>query len=475
MFPKFNRSSGGTPIAMHKQRILIVEDEDIQRKQLARALAGPDRVIAEARSGEEALKSLAGERFDLVISDIRMPGISGLELVRRIKSAYPHTSLLLITAHGTVDSAIEAMKIGVEDYLTKPFGSDELEIIIERIFEKRELLAENIQLREQLESQFGFENIISKNHKMQKIFRTIGSVAPTDSTVVIQGETGTGKELIAKAIHFNSHRKDKGFVAVDCGALPDTLLDSELFGHEKGAFTSATARRIGKLEYAHRGTLFLDEVSNMSAATQMKVLRALEERQLQRLGSNEPIKVDIRLIAATNTDLRTLVREGKFREDLYYRLSVIPLNIPPLRERLEDIPLLARYFLKMYGERMGRSVDEITHDAVKKLMKYDWPGNVRELENVIERAVATASGNCIDENDLPEPGEAAGSETASESHSLIDVPLQDRTAALEKTYLTELLGRYGGKTDLAAEKAGLTLRTLQRKLKNYGIKPESFK
>lgn len=463
---------------MTNQRILIVEDEDIQRKQLARALAEPDRAIAEARSGEEALKSLAGDRFDLVISDIRMPGISGLELVRRIKSAYPHTSVLLITAHGTVDSAIEAMKIGVEDYLTKPFGSDELEIIIERIFEKRELLAENILLREQLESQFGFENIISKNHKMQRIFRTIGSVAPTDSTIVIQGETGTGKELIAKAVHFNSHRKDRRFVAVDCGALPDTLLDSELFGHEKGAFTSATARRIGKLEYADGGTLFLDEVSNMSAATQMKVLRALEERQFQRLGSNESIKVDIRLIAATNTDLRTLVREGRFREDLYYRLSVIPLNIPPLRERLEDIPLLARHFLKMYGERMGRNVDEITHDAVKKLMKYDWPGNVRELENVIERAVAIVSGNCIDENDLPEPAETSGetpSETSAESHPLIDVPLPKRTAELEKSYLMELLGRYGGKTDLAAEKAGLTLRTLQRKLKNHGIKPESFK
>ncbi len=459
---------------MHKQRILIVEDEDIQRRQLARALAGPDRVIAEARSGEDALKSLAGDRFDLVISDIRMPGISGLDLVRRIKSIYPHTSLLLITAHGTVDSAIEAMKIGVEDYLTKPFGSDELEIIIEKIFEKRELLAENILLREQLESQFGFENIISKNHKMQKVFRTISSVAPTDSTIVIQGETGTGKELIAKAIHFNSLRKDKRFVAVDCGALPDTLLDTELFGHEKGAFTSATARRIGKLEYADHGTLFLDEVSNMSPATQMKVLRALEEKQFQRLGSNESIKVDIRLIAATNTDLRALVRDGRFRQDLYYRLSVIPLNIPPLRERLEDIPLLARHFLKMYGQRMGRNVDEITHDAVKKLMKYDWPGNVRELENVMERAVATVAGNCIDESDLPDVGESGGG-MPSANQSLIDVPLPERTEELEKTYLMELLGRYGGKTDLAAEKAGLTLRTLQRKLKNYGIKSESFK
>ncbi len=457
-----------------RQEILIVEDEDLQRTQLARALAKEQRTIVEARSGEEALKILEDQRFDMVISDLRMPGMSGLDLVQRIKQTHPHTSLLVITGHGTVDSAIAAMKLGVEDYLTKPFGSEELNIIIEKIFEKRDLLAENILLRELIESQYSFANIISKNHRMQKIFKTVASIAPTDSTVVIQGETGTGKELIAKAIHFHSLRKDKRFVAVDCGALPENLLETELFGHEKGAFTSATARRIGKLEYADGGTLLLDEIGNMSQVTQMKVLRALEERRFQRVGSNESIKVNIRLITATNADLETLVREGKFREDLYYRLSVIPLELPPLRERLEDIPLLARHFLKIHGNKSGRNVNEITHMAIKKLMKYNWPGNVRQLENVIERAVATVTGNCIDADDLPEVTEVKN-EIRPANNSLTDASLPDRVAHLEKEYLTELLRRYSGKTDIATEKAGLSLRTLQRKLRTYGIRSDEFR
>jgi two-component system response regulator HydG len=460
---------------MIKQQILVVEDDDIQRTQLVRAIRRGQRDIIEARSGEEALKLLENQRFDLVLSDLRMPGISGLDLVKRIKHAWPHTSLLVITGHGTVDSAIAAMKIGVEDYLTKPFGSEELNIIIEKIFEKRDLLAENILLREQIESQFSFANIISKNHKMQKIFKTVASIAPTDSTVLIHGETGTGKELIAKAIHFHSMRRDKRFVAVDCGALPDNLLETELFGHEKGAFTSATSRRIGKLEYADGGTLLLDEIGNMSQVTQMKVLRALEERQFQRVGSNEPIKVDIRLIVATNADLRALVRDGRFREDLYYRLSVIPLHLPPLRERLEDIPMLARHFLKIHGNRSGRNINEITHDAIKKLMTYNWPGNVRQLENVVERAVATANSNCIDAGDMPDIAEVTNEIQQSGAQSLIDAPLSHRIADLEKTYLTDLLKRYAGKTEIATDKAGLSLRTLQRKLQIYGIKPEQFK
>jgi two-component system response regulator AtoC len=459
---------------MIKQQILIVEDEDIQRTQLVRALRKENRSIVEARSGEEALEYLENNRYDLVISDLVMPGISGLDLVNKIKDSYPHTSLLVITGHATVDSAISAMKMGVEDYLTKPFGSEELNIILDKIFEKRDLLAENILLRKQIESQFSFANIISKNHKMQKVFKTVTSIAPTDSTVLIQGETGTGKELIAKAIHFHSLRKDKRFVAVDCGGLPDNLLETELFGHEKGSFTSATTRRVGKFEYADGGTLLLDEVGNMSPVTQMKILRALEEKEFQRIGSNEPIKVDIRIIAATNADLQSLVREGKFREDLYYRLSVIPLQLPPLRDRLEDIPLLTRHFLKVHGNRSGRNVNEITHDAIKKLMKYNWPGNVRQLENIIERAVATVAGNCIDAGDLPEVIEVSNATTASHQ-SLTDVPLSDRLSDLERDYLVELLKRCGGKTDIAMEKAGLTLRTLQRKLKSYGIRSDEFK
>jgi DNA-binding NtrC family response regulator len=459
---------------MMKHHILIVEDDSIQRRQLVRALAREDREITEAHTGEEALKLLAGLKFDLVISDLKMPGISGLELIKHIKSAFPHTSLLLVTGYASVDSAVEAMKLGVEDYLVKPFGSDEMNIIIDRIFEKRNLMAENILLREQLESQYSFSNIISKNHKMQKVFRTISSVATTNSTILIQGETGTGKELIAKAIHYHSPRKQKRFVAVDCGALPDSLLETELFGHEKGAFTNATASRIGKLEYADGGTLFLDEVGNMSSATQMKVLRAIEERQFQRLGSNNPEKVDIRLIAATNADLKHLVREGKFREDLFYRLSVIPLEIPPLRERLEDIPLLARHFLKLHRDAIGKNVDEITHAAIKKLMRYDWPGNVRELENVIERAVATVTTNCIDESDIPDFGQEQPPRQ-KDSETLTDVPLSERWEEFEKQYLAELMARCAGSTEVAAEKAGLSLRTLQRKLKTYGITSGSFK
>ena len=459
---------------MPKHEILIVEDDDIQRKQLARALKRPEYGILSAGSGEEALKLLAGRRFDLVISDLKMPGISGLELIERIKNASPHTSLLLITAHATVDSAIEAMKIGAEDYLRKPFGEDEVTLVVERILEKRDLLAENILLHEQIESQFSFSNIISKNHKMQKIFSTVASVAPTDSTVLIQGETGTGKELIAKAIHYNSPRKNKQFVAVDCGALTDSLLESELFGHEKGAFTSASSQRIGKLQYADGSTLFMDEVGNMSTAMQMKLLRALEEKRFQRVGSNESIETDIRLIASTNVDLHTLVRQGKFREDLYYRLNVIPLRIPPLRERSEDIPILAQHFLRIYRERIGRNVTGITHAAIKRLMKHNWPGNVRELENAIERAVAIVSGNLIDEDSLDDVLQTEDAAHLSE-RALIDAPLASRVEELEKRYFEELLRRYGGKTELAAEKSGQSLRTLQRKLKNYRIRPEDFR
>lgn len=458
---------------MPKHEILIVEDDNIQRKQLVRVLERPEYGVATACSGEEALRLLASRKFDLVISDLRMPGISGLELIERVKNAFPHTSLLMITAHASIASAIEAMKIGAEDFLTKPFGYDELNIIVARIFEKRDLLAENVFLREQLESQFSFANIISKNHRMRKIFNAVASVAPTDSTILIQGETGTGKELIAKAIHFHSPRKGMRFVTVDCGALPENLLESELFGHEKGAFTGASSRRVGKLQYADGSTLFLDEVGNMSTAMQMKLLRALEEKRFQRVGSNESIKTDIRLIAATNVDLLALVHKGEFREDLYYRLNVIPLKIPPLRERPEDIPLLARHFLIIYTERMGKSDIEISHAAINRLMKHTWPGNVRELENAIERAVAMASGGCIDEESLcdvldVDAGVAPGTD------SLTNLPLADRVAEFEKEYLTQLLRDCGGKTELAAEKAGQSLRTLQRKLKNHGINPEHF-
>jgi DNA-binding NtrC family response regulator len=459
---------------MPKHDILIVEDDDIQRSQLARSLKRPEYNITTVDSGEEALRILARQKFDLVISDLKMPGISGLELIERIKNASPHTSLLLITAHATIDSAIEAMKIGAEDFLTKPFGHDEINLIADRIFEKRNLMAENILLREQLESQFSFANIISKNHAMQKIFSAVSSVAPTDSTVLIQGETGTGKELIAKAIHFHSPRKEKQFVTVDCGSLPDTLLESELFGHEKGAFTGAAGRRIGKLEYADNSTLFMDEVGNMSTAMQMKLLRALEEKRFQRVGSNESIEINVRLIAATNVDLQELVRNGEFREDLYYRLNVIPLKIPPLRERTEDIPLLSQHFLKMYRERIGKDITDISHAAINLLMKHDWPGNVRELENVIERVVAMAGGSCIDRENLSDVlGSSASLRPAADS--LIDLPLPDRLAELEKAYYFELLKRFDGRTDLAAEKAGQSLRTLQRKLKNLGIRPEDFK
>jgi DNA-binding NtrC family response regulator len=460
---------------MAEQEILIVEDDEIQRRQLARALEKPKYRVSTAGTGEEALRMLATRKFDLVISDLKMPGISGLELIERIKNAFPHTSLLLVTAHGSIDAAIEAMKIGAEDFLTKPFGFDQLNIVVSRVFEKRDILAENIFLREQLESQFSFANIISKNHKMRKIFNTVASVAPTDSTVLIQGETGTGKELIAKAIHFHSLRKDKRFVAVDCGALPESLLESELFGHEKGAFTGAYSRRIGKLQYADGSTLFLDEVGNMSQAMQMKLLRALEEKQFERVGGNEPTQTDIRLIAATNVDLHSLVQKGEFREDLYYRLNVIPLKIPPLRERTEDIPLLVRHFLRIYRERMGKNISEITHAAIKRLMKHSWPGNVRELENAIERAVATATGVSIGEESLFDILDTEPVGLKSRTGSLVDLPLSDRIAEVEREYLSELLRECGGKTEVAAEKAGQSLRTLQRKLRIYSIRPEDFR
>jgi DNA-binding NtrC family response regulator len=461
--------------AMTKQYILVVEDDDIQRRQLVRALNCPEYEIIDAGSGETALKILAGQQFDLVISDLRMPGISGIELTERIKGAFPQTSVLLITAHASVDSAVEAMKIGAEDYLKKPFGNDELDIVVKKIFEKRELLAENVLLREQIESQFSFERIISKNHQMRKIFKVISSVAVTNSTILIQGETGTGKELIAQAIHHNSPRKTKQFVAVNCGAVPDTLLEAELFGHEKGAFTGAVVRRIGKFEYADGGTLFLDEIGNMSSAMQVKLLRALEEKRFQRLGSNAPIEADIRLIAATNVNLQALVESGEFRNDLFYRINVIPIHIPPLRDRIEDIPLLANHFLKVYADRLGRETRGLSPGATRKLMKHHWPGNVRELENVIERTVATTTEERIKEGDLP-PDFAHSAHTGHiDPASFIDTPLTERVAEVERDYLTALLRRFRGKTALAAEKAGLSLRTLQRKMKDHGISSDNFR
>jgi two-component system response regulator HydG len=438
------------------KNILIVEDDDVQRRQLAAILVEADRDVAQARSGEEALELLAEERFDLVISDLKMPGISGLELVEKIKSASPHTSLLLISAHATVDSAIEAMKLGVEDYLTKPFQTEELEIVVNRILEKRDLLAENVLLREQLESQFSFANMISQNSTMRKIFATVASVAPTDSTILIQGETGTGKELIATAIHFNSFRKDKRFVAVDCGGLPDSLLETELFGHEKGAFTSATARRIGKLEYTDGGTLFMDEVGNMSPAMQTKILRALEEKRFQRIGSNEPITVDIRLIAATNIELHTLVREGKFRDDLYYRLSVFPLNIPPLRERREDIPLLSRHFLEISREQTGRNVSEITEAAMIRLMRHDWPGNVRELQNAIQFALIQCTGTAIGPSHLP-PSVISAPDTPAPAPAK-----RRRKRKLDASHVERALDEADGNKIKAARLLGVSRATLYR-------------
>jgi two-component system NtrC family response regulator len=456
---------------MTPMTILVVDDEPAQRELLGGFLAKRGWSVELAAGGAEALAILRRTAVDLVLADYRMPDLSGLELLKASQRLNPELPVVLITAYGSVASAVEAMKAGAYDYLTKPIELDELVHLVDRIAERQQLLTEVRELRTQLRERFRVEGIIGESRQMQEVLSLVARVAPTPSTVLIRGESGTGKELIAKAIHYNSPRRDRPFVKVNVSALPETLLESELFGHEKGAFTGATERRIGRFEAADGGTLFLDEIGDLPLALQVKLLRVLQEREIERLGSQRPIAVDIRILAATNQDLERAVRERHFRADLYYRLNVFPIVLPPLRERSEDLPLLIEFLLQTFAARLGKPVMALSRQAMDVLMKYDYPGNVRELENILERAIILARHETIYVEDLPLHLRESPPENAAETPT-VQASLPEVLHAIERQMLLRALERHGGVQTRAAAELGISERVLRYKLRKHQLYAE---
>ncbi len=450
--------------------ILVVDDDQAHRTMLRTLLSGWGYKIVEADDGQVAVEKVHEQAFDMILMDIRMLKVSGLEALDGIKTYNPAIPVIIMTAYSSVETAVEALKKGAYDYLTKPLDFDELRLAMERAMDHSQLKEENRLLRETLGSHFDIQNIIGRSTAMVKLLETVAQVAPSEATVLITGDSGTGKELIAGAIHFNSPRKDGSFVKVNCAAITETLLESELFGHEKGAFTGAHRLKEGRFRQADGGSLFLDEVSEMSLGMQVKLLRALQEREITRVGGEEVIKVDVRIIAATNKDLIQEVESEKFREDLYYRLNVVTLNVPLLRERKEDIPLLAQHFLNTFAEKNRKQIKGFSPQAMDQLLKYGWPGNVRELMNAVERAVVLSRSEYLDEQDLPLVIEdALSDEEKSPSRDVLpaDLPLED----VEKTTILKTLESTDGNKSEAARRLGITRKTLHKKLKKYGMMP----
>jgi two-component system response regulator PilR (NtrC family) len=452
-------------------KILVVDDEQSMRDFLAIMLKKEGHDVVTAGNGNDALKAVQAEIFDLVISDMKMPGIDGIEVLKTVKDVSSETVVIMITAYATAETAVEAMKLGASDYVIKPFKIDELKLIINNSLEKRHLRNENILLKREMASRAGFDNFIGKSEPMQKVFALIRQVADTNSTVLIAGESGTGKELVAKAIHFSSPRKKKPFVTVNCGALPETLLESELFGYMKGAFTGAASNKQGLFEAANEGTIFLDEISATTPALQIKLLRVLQEREFMRVGGTSGVHVDVHVIAASNKDLGAEVAKGLFREDLFYRLNVIPIHLPPLRERKEDIPLLINFFLRKFSKKDDDRVlmKTFSPDAMKAIMNYQWPGNVRELENLIERLVIMSPGEIIQSEQIPDT--IKNVLPCSELVSL-DIPdegldLEAMLESAEKTLLRKALEKTGGVKTEAAKLLKLSFRSLRHRLQKY--------
>ncbi|HET7854368.1 MAG TPA: sigma-54 dependent transcriptional regulator [Candidatus Methylomirabilis sp.] len=445
-------------------KVLVVDDDSVACDLLSEVLTKEGYEVDVARGGQEAVKKGKEDVFDIVLADVRMPDLDGLGVLRAYKASSLETIVIVMTAFGSIETAIEAIKEGAYDFVSKPFKLDEIKIVIKRALERRRLLQENLRFRSELKEKYSFEHIVGSSSQMLDVYKAVARVAPSRSTVLIRGESGTGKELIAKAIHYNSPRSERPFVAIDCGALAETLLESELFGHVKGAFTGAISAKDGLFEQAHGGTCFLDEIGDVSLNTQGKLLRVLEEHEIRPVGGTESRKVDVRVIAATNKDLEAFVRAGKFREDLYYRLNVVSLVLPPLRERQEDIPLLATYFLRKYAEENNKRISHISREAMVFLEAYDWPGNVRELENVIERAIALTPNPVLLPEDLPpklqERLEGVEGELAGNLLSLRE---------FERRHIQRVLRETKGNKKLAAELLGINRRTLYRMAKRYGI------
>ena len=457
---------------MIKDRILVADDEQSMREFLNIMLEKEGYKVSLASNGEEVVKLIDSDLFDLVLLDIRMPKLDGISALKKIKAIAPETIVIMITAYASADTAIKAMKEGAYDYITKPFKVEEIKLIIKNALEKKNLQKENVLLRQVVRDRFHFGNIIGQSSKMVSLYDLLEKVSPTKTNILITGESGTGKELVAKAIHYNSPRKEKPFVTLNCGAIPETLIESELFGHMKGAFTDAIATKKGLFEVADEGTLFLDEISELPLLMQVKLLRVLQDREFKRVGGTEDIRVDVRIISATNKDLEEGVKEKRFREDLFYRLNVIQIRLPSLRERKEDIPLLASHFLKKYSEELNKNISKISSEALQMLLNYEYPGNVRELQNIIERAVALESSQELTPNNL--------NSYLSESPLLkkgavdIEIPnegidMEKMVEDLERALLLKALDKTKGIKKKAAELLHINFRSMRYRLEKYGL------
>ena len=451
---------------MAEAKILVVDDDSLMKEFLSETLSRSNFSVETASTGDEALKKIKEKEYDVILSDIRMPQMSGLELLKATKEFSPAAKVMLMTAYGTIENAVEAMKLGAFDYITKPFSADDIEVKIMRALEYKRLEWENRLLRQEVARKYQFENIVGKSPQMKKVFDLVEAVADSRSSVLITGETGTGKELVAKAIHYRSPRKDKPLVKVNCAALPEGLMESELFGHEKGAFTGAIRKSHGRFELADGGTLVLDEISEISPSLQAKLLRVLQEGEFERVGSGLPIQVDVRIISTTNRNLLELINQGKFREDLYYRLNVIPINIAPLRERREDMIPLAEFFLQKCCQENNRAIKGMEKEVLKSFMEYPWPGNVRELENFVEGAVVMAKGEVLSKEDFPP--ELFSIKGMSPKELQIGSTIDE----VEKALILKTLQACNGNRTKAAEILGISVRTLRNKLSEYGMKKQ---
>jgi len=456
---------------LNRLDILIVEDEPFQREMLRDFLNREGHQISEAENGEEALRLLAAGSFDLVLLDFRMRGMNGLEVLQEVKRVNPEIDAMIITAYGTIETAVSAMKAGARDYITKPVDLDELSILIDRIADHRRLIKENQILRQEMKARGVTSGTIRyKSRKMAELINLAGRIAPSQATVLIQGETGTGKELFARLIHSLSSRVERPVITVNCAAIPETLIETELFGHEKGAFTGAMQRRIGRFEQADGGTLFIDEIGELSLLVQVKLLRFLQEREFQRVGGERTVKADVRIISATHQDLAARVKEGAFREDLFYRINVVTIKIPPLRERREDIPLLIDHFVRRFARENSKKIDGVSREARDLLIRYDYPGNVRELENIIERAVVISRSSLLALEDLPFQEALCADDVDSIGEQVQEAPLQQAVESLERQMIRDALEKAGFNQTQAAKLLGLSERMLRYKRKKYGLK-----
>jgi two-component system NtrC family response regulator len=461
-----------------RRKVLVVDDDPYLTAQLRKLLETEELSVDTLPSAQEALAALGSTDYSVLITDLRMPGMGGMELIREVSQRRVLVTTIVTTAFGSIDRVVEAMRLGAFDFLTKPIDPTNLKLVMARALKKRALQDEVLQLRQQLKDVYSFNNIISKNRKMHEIFELVRHIAGTKSTVLIEGETGTGKELIAKAVHYSSEDRQGNMVAVNCAALPENLLESELFGHERGAFTSADSRRKGRFELADKGTIFLDEIGDVSPAMQAKLLRVLQERRFERVGGHETLEVDVRVVAATNKDLEKAVKEGKFREDLFYRLNVIKIDVPPLRERPEDIPLLVTHFLNKYA-RSNEPPKRMSPEAMERLLAYRWPGNVRELENAIERAAVTTVGETIGPERLPP--RVTGMPPEEQPRFEIDLThplpyyLGLATEQIERQYIIKALEKSRGNVGRCAELCGLSRRSVSGKISQYRIDKYPYK